>query len=121
MEIKSLLEDDSEGKWYPLGDEGVKIRLRMLKPKEHDLLRKKSEVKTRNGLTTDHERLARLCLDAMVTGWSGLEDGKKKYECTRENKITLDENWMKFRLFWSGFLSDSVERDDEIVEAVSKN
>ena len=121
MDIKTVLNSNDEGKWYEIGESGVEICIRTLKPKEYDFFRKKSEVKTRNVLITDNERLARLCLDAMVTDWKNLEDQGKKYECTRENKITLDENWMKFRLFWSGFLSDSIERDSEIVEEISKN
>ncbi|MCH7560402.1 MAG: hypothetical protein IIC67_03370 [Thaumarchaeota archaeon] len=121
MDIKQILNGADTGKWEEIDNSGVDALWRALKPKEYDLFRKQSERKTRQGVVTDHEKLAKLCLDAMIMDWRGLDNNGQSYECTSEHKIELDENWMPFRLFWSSKLSDSVDGNIEITEAVAKN
>ena len=121
MDIKQILNGTDTGRWEEIDNSGVEVLWRSLKPKEYDRFRKQSDRKTRQDIVTDHEKLAKLCLEAMVMDWRGLLNEDKPYDCTSEHKIELDENWMPFRLFWSAKLSDSVDGDIEITEAVVKN
>lgn len=120
MELKQIL-DEEKGSWFEIGSQGFEVCIRDLKPKEYDTLNKRCEVKTRKGTEIDQEKLALLCLDAMVTDWRGLENNKQPYECNQKNKVELDENWMPFRLFWTGRLKDRVEQTVSINEAIVKN
>lgn len=122
MELKEILDDKvDDSTWFEIGGQSFEVCIRDLKPKEYDVLNKRCEVKTRKGTEVDQEKLAKLCLDAMVTDWRGLESDGEPYPCNTQNKIELDENWMPFRLFWSGRLRDRVEQTVSINEAVVKN
>lgn len=120
-------EEDS-GKWYELpGADGVRIKVRNIKPRERKKLTRectKRRWNRRGGsyeedLNTDKlsDRLLLLC----VTDWEGIMEDGKKLAVTDENKMFLDNEWPEFNLLWATVVGDMQKLDDAMEAAERGN
>lgn len=127
MDVKNLLNGNDEGEWCSvLGTDDVEIKIRRLKPKEFDSIRKASQSRRkgyRARLRQDDldDKMMIKCLDEMVLEWKGLASDGQPWPCTKENKILLDGNWMPFRQLWQDILLESMDEEAEDAEELVKN
>jgi len=121
MDVSRLIQEDTVGKWYTVPGSDVEVKIRRLKPKEIDAMRRRSRARRFDGrrgeLDVDADKLSRLMLCEMVTEWKNISMGEEPLPCTNEEKVLLDKNWMAFRQLWNSVWlegeSDEAAREEE--------
>lgn len=121
MDIKEILSNGDDGKWYRIPDSNARLKIRSLTPKERrTVLRQCTSqrlIQNRWREETDWERLNSLMLDLVVVDWDEIQESGQKLPVTTENKTKLDENWPSFANLWNAVVARSSNMEDAVAEA----